>query len=127
VSYLSAFRAKRTSEACFDVENVGSQFLSLRQLLHRERCLGRCEVVKIATFCGAFKANLCIAASATRAVGVLYWPFFSRPLDCRDSVRTIENVQLFLSTRSVQFEMSFGMGVHLSGNLCREFPYNFGI
>jgi hypothetical protein len=63
------------------MENVGSQFLSLRQHCRPRLSLNRCDCERI-HFCRVFRLNLWAAGPTTIAVGILFWAFFSRPLDC---------------------------------------------
>ena len=62
-------------------EKVGIQFLSLRQPYRLQLSLVGCDGPEASTFRRAFAAKLWTAAPATTAADVLYWRFFSRPLD----------------------------------------------
>jgi hypothetical protein len=97
--------------AHMSMENVGSQFLSLRQLRRREPSLAQRGAVKIATFSGRFAANLSTAAPARNPVAAFSLPLFSRPLDYDDPVRilyVLENINVSLVGLSVRFESSLG-------------------
>jgi hypothetical protein len=69
------------------LENVGSQFLSLRQAVRRKFSPVRFDVVRKASFRGALPINLWTPETAASVAGVLSKANFSQPLDCGDLVR----------------------------------------
>ena len=92
---LTVERPLRLTETivAFEAENVGSQFLSLRQLHGRSTFSCSNDAVKIATFCGNSAANLCTPRlpSARSAFSFGH----SRPLDSGELVRIFYTIETF--------------------------------
>jgi hypothetical protein len=68
-------------------ENVGFQFISLRQSIRREISLLAFQRAKIPNKHGPSRANLCTAAPRRRSKIRSLRPPFSKPLDFADLVR----------------------------------------
>jgi hypothetical protein len=73
---------------CFEVENVGSQFLSLRQRPRLEHPLPVMARRRIRRNGGLLRANLWTGNVGSQSQAFSVRPLFSKALDCAESVRS---------------------------------------